>query len=391
MSTAPRPSQIKPAPPDSLKQRINRFWKRVTEGMELGELWSQFRSDARSSYRLYSKDVDATRHVDVGRGRHALNVTAQYFWAIVEKLTPARRVLLLLALILLLFPSTEARWRDGEGGFSAVAIDTHFWGGLLMFALLILEVGDRVVMKRDLQIAKEIQTWLLPGTPPPVPGLEIAFTTKPANTVAGDYYDVFPRPCCDPARPTFLLIIADVAGKSIPAAMLMATLQASLKTLSTTPGTLLDLVERMNRYVCTNSQNGRRFSTAFIGEYDPANRQLTYVNAGHNNPILRRKNGGMERLDIGGMPLGILDEAPYVSGSVTLQSGDWLAIFTDGMVEAENNAQEEYGEIRFMTMINAGVMLSPEMMLNTMMVDLARFTGDAPQHDDETCMLLKVV
>ena len=390
-ATAPTTSPTKPARPNSLKQRLHRFWKRVTEGLELSELWSQFRTDARSSYRLYSKDVDATRAENVGRGRHAFNVFVQYFWAIVEKLTPARRVLLLLALVLILFPTTEARWRDNEGGFSAVTIDTHFWGGIMMFALLILEVGDRVVMKRDLQIAKEIQSWLLPSTPPPVPGLEIAFTTKPANTVAGDYYDVFPRPCCEPERPTFLLIIADVAGKSIPAAMLMATLQASLKTLSTTPGTLLDLVARMNRYVCTNSQNGRRFSTAFIAEYDPANRQLDYVNAGHNNPILRRKNGGMERLDVGGMPLGIMDDAPYVSGSVTLASGDWLAIFTDGVVEAENNAQEEYGEIRFMTMINAGVLLAPEMMLNTVMVDLARFTGDAAQHDDETCMLIKIV
>ncbi len=390
MATALPPSQTQQPRPDTFSQRVNRFWKRVTEGMELSDLWTQFRTDARSSYRLYSKDVDSTRDANVGRGRHALNVAGQYFWAIIEKLSPARRVLLLIALVLILFPSTDARWTNSEGGLSVIEIDTHFWGGLLMFVLLILEVGDRVVMKRDLQIAKEIQTWLLPATPPPVPGLEIAFTTKPANTVAGDYYDVFPRPCCEPDRPTFLLIIADVAGKSIPAAMLMATLQASLKALSTTPGTLLDLVARMNRYVCTNSQNGRRFSTAFIGEYDPANRQLSYVNAGHNNPILRRKNGAMERLDVGGIPLGIIDDAPYLSGSVTLESGDWLAIFTDGVVEAEDNRQEEYGEIRFMTMINAGVMLSTEMMLSTIMVDLARFTGDAPQHDDITCMLLKV-
>jgi len=97
----------------------------------------------------------------------------------------------------------------------------------------------------------------------------------------------------------------------------------------------------------------------------------------------------MERLEAGGMPLGIMDEAPYVSATVTLESGDWLAVFTDGVVEAENNNQEEYGEIRFMTMINAGVMLSPEMMLNSIMVDLDRFTGDAPQHDDITCMLLR--
>jgi phosphoserine phosphatase RsbU/P len=86
-----------------------------------------------------------------------------------------------------------------------------------------------------------------------------------------------------------------------------------------------------------------------------------------------------------------MDEAPYASATVTLEAGDWLAVFTDGVVEAENNNQEEYGEIRFMTMINAGVMLSTEMMLSSIMVDLARFTGDAPQHDDITCMLIKAV
>ena len=377
-------------PRESFGEHVDRFWARVTEGMQLSDLWSQFRTDARSSYRLYSKDVDSTRAAGESRVRHGMNLVGRFFWAIIEKLTPARRVLLLAAMVLLIIPSTEARWSNGEGGFSAVSFDTHFYGGLLLFALLILEVGDRVVMKRDLQIAKEIQAWLLPASPPPVPGLEIAFTTKPANTVAGDYYDVFARPC-ESAKPTYLIAIADVAGKSIPAAMLMATFQASLKTLSATPGSLVDLVGSMNRYACTNSQNGRRFTTAFIAEYDPTTRVLNYVNAGHNNPILRRKTGAMERLDQGGMPLGIMGDAPYLSGSTTLENGDWLVIFTDGVIEAENNAQEEYGEIRLMTMLNAGVMLSPEMMLSSIMVDLDRFTGDAPQHDDITCMLLKLV
>jgi sigma-B regulation protein RsbU (phosphoserine phosphatase) len=389
MAIATPPNQAKSSRADHFSKRLEHFWARVTEGLQLSELWSQFRTDARSSYRLYSKDVDPTRVEGASRLNHAINLVAQFFWAIIEKLTPARRVLLLIAMVLIIIPTSEARWTNNSGGLSVVSLDTHFYGGLLMFALLILEVGDRVVMKRDLQIAKEIQTWLLPATPPPVPGLEIAFTTKPANTVAGDYYDVFPRPSSGPEGQTYLIAIADVAGKSIPAAMLMATFQASLKTLSITPGTLIELVGRMNRYACTNSQNGRRFTTAWIAEYNPATRLLTYVNAGHNNPILRRKTGAMERLEAGGMPLGIMDDAPYTSATATLESGDWLAVFTDGVVEAENNNQEEYGEIRFMTMINAGVMLSPEMMLNSIMVDLDRFTGDAPQHDDITCMLLK--
>jgi len=101
-----------------------------------------------------------------------------------------------------------------------------------LFILLVLEIADRVVMKRDLEIARDIQSWLLPSVPPLVPGLTIAFATRPANTVAGDYYDVFPRQAATPEEQTMLLAVADVAGKSIPAALLMATFQASLKTLS---------------------------------------------------------------------------------------------------------------------------------------------------------------
>jgi sigma-B regulation protein RsbU (phosphoserine phosphatase) len=180
-----------------------------------------------------------------------------------------------------------------------------------------------------------------------------------------------------------------VAGKSIPAALLMATFQASLKTLSGTHGSLPELVGRMNRYACSNSQNGRRFTTAFIAEFDPASRRLTYVNAGHNDPILRRQSGVIERLGTGGLPLGIMKDAIYLSGEVVMQTGDWLATFTDGVIEAENNVQEEYGEHRFITMLNSGVMRTPAMLLNTIMVDLDRFVGDASQHDDITCILLR--
>jgi len=372
-------------------QRLDRFWQRVTEGMALSQLWSQFRTDARSSYRLYSKDVDSTRVAGKPRGAHFLNMASQFFWAIIEKLTPARRVLLLVALVLVIVPGGEWTWTTQNHEVRVFALDFHFYGGLLMFALLILEVGDRVVMKRDLQIAKEIQTWLLPANPPPIPGLEIAFATRPANTVAGDYYDVFARPASGPESQTFLIAIADVAGKSIPAAMLMATFQASLRTLSATPGSLIELVGSMNRYACTNSQNGRRFTTAFIAEYAPTTRTLTYVNAGHNTPILRRPTGAIERLQIGGLPLGIMPDAVYESASVVLGSGDWLVIFTDGVIEAENNAQEEYGETRLMVMLHSGVALTPSMMLNTIMADLDRFTGDAPQHDDVTLMLVKAI
>jgi phosphoserine phosphatase RsbU/P len=368
--------------------RLDRFWHRVTEGMKLNELWNQFRTDARSSYQLYAREVDSTRTPGVGRAKHFFGVAGQFFWAIILKLTPARRVLLLVALVLMFAPSGEASWQSSEGGLKILTFDGHFWGALLMLVLLVLEVGDRVVMKRDLQIAKEIQAWLLPPTPPQVPGLEIAFTTRPANTVAGDYYDVFPRQS-SASSGTFLMAIADVAGKSIPAAMLMATFQASLKTLSSISSSLTELIGRMNTYACSNSQNGRRFTTTFLAEYDPASRSLTYINAGHNAPILRRQSGAIERLQTGGIPLGIQENASYESGTVALQSGDWLVIFTDGVVEAENGRAEEYGEMRLLTMLHANTAVSPASLLSAIMLDLDRFVGTAPQHDDVTLMLLK--
>lgn len=382
-------------PPDELTakiapvmDRIDRFWTRVTEGMRADQLWKQFLTDARSSYRLYSKEVDATREAGVPKGKHFFRVVGQFFWAILEKLSPPRRVLLLIAIVLVLFPGGEASWR-GEAGNVSLSLNTNFYGGLLMFILLILEVGDRVVMKRDLQIAKEIQTWLLPANPPPIPGMEIAFATRPANTVAGDYYDVFPRAESGTGEQKFVLAMADVAGKSIPAALLMATIQSSLKTLAAGPSSLPELVGRMNQYACSNSQNGRRFTTAFIAEYDPATRTLTYVNAGHNAPVLRRQSGAMERLEQGGIPLGILETTPYVAGSVVVQSGDWLVIFTDGVVEAENNRAEEYGEQRLLFVVHTGAELAPGQLLASIMTDLDRFVAGAPQHDDVTCMLVK--
>jgi serine phosphatase RsbU (regulator of sigma subunit) len=368
--------------------RLHNFWQRVTEGMEVSQLWSQFETEARASYRLYSRDVAAKTPDGLTNRGHKLHVVKEFFWAVIEKLSPARRVLLLAALVLLIFPSGGFEYHNAEGPH-VVEFDFHFWGGLLLFLLLILEIADRVVMKRDLQIAREIQTWLLPGVPPQIPGISVAYATRPANTVAGDYYDVFPRPGKTPEESRVVFAVADVAGKSIPAAMLMATLQASLKTLSTAQVALPQLVANMNKYACSNSQGGLRFTTAFLAEYDSAKRVFHYINAGHNPPILRRASGSIERLEAGGLPLGILAEATYDSASVTLAPRDWLIIFTDGLVEAENVRQEEYGEDRLLNAIGRAASMPPAEMLNHLMVELDLFVGSTPQHDDVTCLLVK--
>jgi phosphoserine phosphatase RsbU/P len=387
--------QAAPSPPPPVATRrpeffvqLDRFWLRVTEGLELNQLWKQFSVDARASYRLYHRDFQA-RTSQEPRKRSFWHTAQEYVWAILEKLTPARRLLLLLGVVLLLLPAGGYSHRNEEGHVEFVEFDFRFLGGASLFILLMLEIADRVVMKRDLEIARDIQRWLLPATPPQVSGLNIAFTTRPANTVAGDFYDVFARPARDSGEPHFLLAVADVAGKSIPAALLMATFQASLKTLSETACSLADLVTGMNQYACTNSQSGLRFTTAFLAEFDPTSRTLTYINAGHNAPILRRGSGAIERLSNGGLPLGMWADKSYEAGNMILQPGDWLVIFTDGVVEAENGLTEEYGEERLLNLLQAGAAATPDELLRRIMSDLDAFVGVTPQHDDVTCMLVK--
>ena len=172
---------------------IGTFWQRVTEGIEVQVLWSQFTSEARASYSLYTREVDwdAVRHER--RVRRFLKISRALFWAMLMKLSPARRVFLLIALALAVLALTATA--TIQAGKTTVAVPNNFLYvvlavGALVF-LLALELADRVTMKRDLEIAREIQHWLVPSQPPQVPGAEIAFTSRPANTVGGDYYDAF--------------------------------------------------------------------------------------------------------------------------------------------------------------------------------------------------------
>lgn len=349
------------------------FWNRVTEGQAVNQLWTELTTDARASYRFYTRDIERDDLQTRSRPRRFFRYVGQIFWAIVTKLTPARRVVLLAGLVLLFWPAPQV----------------HFYGGLLILLVLVLELADRVTMKRDLEIAREIQLWLIPSAPPAIPGLDVAFATHPANTVAGDYYDVFPR-AADGNDARALIVIADVAGKSIPAALLMATFQASLRTLSESGCSLPELTAGLNRYLSAHSRGGLRFTTAFLGELDPATGSLSYINAGHNAPVLlRAAASAVERLDVGGVPLGIRSDALYDCGQVTLCPGDLLVLFTDGVIEAVNGQEEEYGEARLLPLLQAHAQGSAAEVLRRVLQQVEFFVGGAPQHDDMTCIVLR--
>jgi len=382
-SSAPPASQAN-APRPGAVRRVSGFWHRVSEGRDLDDLWSQFAADARSSYGFYGKDVDWDEVNKLPAWKRPFHVAGQLFWAMMNKLTPARRVLFLIAVILLLLSGMKFQF----GQFST-DINFDVLAALLFLLLLSLELADKVVMKRDLEIAREIQTWLVPSDPPAIANAEVAFWTRPQNSVAGDYYDAFYPLNDGAAGGKLMLVMADVAGKSVPAALLMATLQASLRTLASEGMPLVQLVERLNHYACAHSLSGQRFTTAVIALYDPAARQLEYVNAGHNAPVVRHTNGGTERLESSGLPLGITPEATYGSALSVLQPGDTLVLFTDGVVEAFNAAGEEFSDSRWINVIRGLPRLSAQDALRLLMKNVEDFVGTTRQSDDITCLVLQ--
>jgi sigma-B regulation protein RsbU (phosphoserine phosphatase) len=365
----------------------------VTAGFELHQLVGQFKAEAKASYRLYSADADWE---EIGKQSSGIGRVFRYAWALFQavlmQLSPARRVLLLVAIVLLALPRMShitASGRELRTDFGGVGV-------AILFVLLALELADRVTMKRDLEIAREIQEWLVPERPPDVAGVDIAFATRPQNTVAGDYYDAFlrPVPLHDSGRQPLLIAVADVAGKSVPAALLMATFQASLQALTATSATLHEVVIGLDRYCRAHSLNGRRFTTAFLAEIDIETHEMVYVNAGHNDPILLRASGDIERLSTGGPPFGIPkfteSEVPYPSGRVHLGVGDLLFIFTDGVVEAVNDADEEYGEPRLLHCVRNAPVERAENTLKRVMGDVNAFVGPARQYDDITVLVLRL-
>jgi phosphoserine phosphatase RsbU/P len=361
------------------------FWQRISEGRQIDELWSQFTADARAGYGFYMKEANAEEMVNrKGRPRF-FRIAKTLLWSLVMKLTPARRILAVVAFAL--FFVSGAKFQIGKD--FVFDFDMSMLSAVLFLFLLGLELADKVTMKRDLEIAREIQSWLIPSSPPVVPGADIAFATRPQNSVAGDYYDAFFPTANAEKQGKLLLVIADVAGKSVPAALLMSTLQASLRTIAGEGASLQDLVLRLNRYASAHSLDGRRFTTAVIAEYEPETRVLTYVNAGHNPPIVRRANGSTETMEIGGLPLGIQGESTYETGEVTFSPGDALIFYTDGVIEAFNDKLEEYGNPRWLDSVRALPDWSAAESLQFLMRRVDAFVGTTRQSDDITCLVMR--
>jgi len=207
-------------------------------------------------------------------------------------------------------------------------------------ALLHRQVLDKQRIEDQLRVAREVQSGLLPGAPPDLPGYDIAAVALPTWAIGGDYYDYV---SLGGGRLGF--VVADVSGKGIPAALIMATFRAALRTEMRRHADLGVVATQLNRAVL-ESRDASRFVTAVCGVLDAASGRLTYVNCGHNPPLLLRGSGGREGLERGGPALGLFDEVTFEAGTAALGPGDRLVLYTDGVVEPTDEDDREFGTER---------------------------------------------
>jgi phosphoserine phosphatase RsbU/P len=337
------------------------FFETYTRDLSRRDFERLFTLETPEAYRFFVRGIDETELKGQPWHIRAWRRCRAFFMAFTARLSPARRALYGMGLVMALFgilqqfhgikivrvplipfvlalPLPGLAWSEGTlwlvGGF------------LAMNLLVMLEVADRLTLKRDLEIARDIQRAMLPQEMVTGGGLEAYGFTRPANTVGGDFYDVLQMP-----DGRLVIALGDVSGKGSPAALLMALTLAILRTLVDEGLGPAALAQRLNVQVARHAP-GSRFVTMFLAVFDPVTGALHYVNAGQNPPILRRVNGALERLTSGGVALGMFDLSAYTAGDTWLAPGDVLVLYSDGITEAENKQGVFFDESGLEDVIN---------------------------------------
>ncbi|HKQ60651.1 MAG TPA: PP2C family protein-serine/threonine phosphatase [Candidatus Polarisedimenticolaceae bacterium] len=242
---------------------------------------------------------------------------------------------------------------------------------------------EKESLDRELNIARDVQRELLPRAAPLIAGIELAGVCIPAAGVGGDYYDFLPL-----ADDQVGLVIADVSGKGVPAALLMAGLQASVRSLTRPLSAPAELTRRLNEVLCA-SCSAARYATCFLGVYDGATRTLCYSNAGHLPPLVVN-DGPVERLSAGGLPIGMFDASRYREARHSLKPGDLLTLYTDGVVETTNPQGEEFGERRLLELLQRCRRDALGEIQGQILAALESWGAGAGPHDDVTLVLARV-
>jgi sigma-B regulation protein RsbU (phosphoserine phosphatase) len=248
---------------------------------------------------------------------------------------------------------------------------------------LLEEQMERERLEHELHLASEIQQRLQPTAPPNVPGYELQGISFPCYEIGGDYYDFIER-----ADGRMVITLGDVSGKGTAAALLMSSLHAAVHAQASSNNTLVETIIAVNRYLAANIPSNR-FVTLFYAELDPQSGALSFLNAGHNPPLIVHSAGTVEHLASGGLPLGINKDATFHEGRTQLQPGDVLVIYSDGVSESANPAGEEFGTTRLYEVVSRNLKASAAGIRDRIEAALTKFSQGAPAADDITLVIVK--
>lgn len=355
-----------------------------------------FTHEARDAYRYFSRGLDRATLDALPMWRRLPAIGQALFVAFAEKLSPARRLLYGLGLVFAIigmlqaFTGFDLAW--APAGLIEVPLLLPTWRAgtvalLVAFALVnllvLLEVADRLSLKNDLEIARDIQHAMLRHDTYRAPGVETFGQTTPANTVGGDFYEIAPQ---EDGR--VVVALGDVAGKGSPAALLMALLLAIMRTLLDEGLDVATLMERLNLQIARHAPRSR-FITLFFGIFDPATGRLSWVNAGHLPPLLRRADGRLERLSNGGMALGLSEGARYEAADAALSPGDTLLLYSDGITEAESPTGVAFEESGLERVLAARPDATAPDLAGSLLTAVTRHAQDHKFADDLSVVVLR--
>jgi serine phosphatase RsbU (regulator of sigma subunit) len=328
---------------------------------------------------FYLSTARQTRLAGMGPVKRWLFMSVWLVKSLFLRLTPARRVLLLLGFFLL-----ATSIQISLGGGRELRINNFPGVGVaLVLLVLMLELKDKLLAQNELEAGRAVQRALLPGRSAHVPGWDTWLFTQSANEVSGDLVDVL---ALDDARTSVAL--ADVAGKGLPAALLMAKLQATLRALASGTRPLDDLGAQVNRILYRDGLPSS-FSTLVYLVLSPGSPAIELVNAGHMPPLVLRRDGRLDELPRGGPALGLLAESTYQVHGVALDDWETMVVFSDGVTEAMNRAGEFFGDERLRAIVAGGGLLSAQRLGERILADVEAFVDDAPVHDDISLLIVR--
>lgn len=282
--------------------------------------------------------------------------------------------------------SKVAGYRYSPEDMNLLGVLSNQMVSALTNARLYADSLERIRLEEEVTMARQIQLDLLPASSPKLPCTVICAHSTPSRTVGGDFYDFIPVE----SRNRLGIVIADASGKGMPAALLIAQIQAIIHSEVNNGNSIDKMLKNMNRQVAMTT-SAEKYVTLFYGELDRDSGEFEYSNAGHNYPVLVRQDGSMELLEAGGPVIGAFQAMEYESRKVQLHEGDVLFLFTDGLSEAMDQLGTEYGEPRIREFVSKHRMNDPEQILGAILEDVRKFDPSHPPQDDTTVITLKMI